>query len=152
MRHRTVLKRASILIIALLWPWFSRRTGSIQESAVFMAIPCSPHGMVLQLKATIFWFIFSEGNSRPAQVTSRILEEIYPDITALYDYEPDSKVSVVLNDRLDYAKRRQPSSSTIKLKYGCRSLDSPLRGSHNWLRLKLWLPMNLCISYRFRLP
>ncbi|KPP97029.1 MAG: Periplasmic component of the Tol biopolymer transport system [Bacteroidetes bacterium HLUCCA01] len=131
MRHRTVLKRASILIIALL----------CLGSAVVQAQFRNPqfYGYPMQhmewftIESDHFLVHFQEGNSRPAQVTSRILEEIYPDITALYDYEPDSKVSVVLNDRLDYANGAAFFLDN-KIEIWLPSLDSPLRGSHNWLR------------------
>src|SRR5690606_34585642 len=55
------------------------------------------------IESTHFSIHFQTGNSRPAQVISRIAEEVYPEITELYQYEPDSKISIVLNDRLDYS-------------------------------------------------
>lgn len=76
---------------------------------------------------------FQEGNSRPAQVTSRIAEEIYPDVTALYDHEPDTKISIVLNDRLDYANGAAFFLDN-KIEIWLPALDSPLRGTHDWLR------------------
>lgn len=85
------------------------------------------------IESTHFLVHFQEGNSRPAQITSRILEEIYPDVTALYEYEPDTKISVVLNDRLDFANGAAFFLDN-KIEIWLPSLDSPLRGSHNWLR------------------
>jgi Tol biopolymer transport system component len=76
---------------------------------------------------------FQAGNSRPAKIISRIAEEIYPDVTALYDYEPDTKISIVLNDRLDYANGAAFFLDN-KIEIWLPALDSPLRGTHNWLR------------------
>lgn len=50
-----------------------------------------------------FMVHFQEGNSRSAQVVSRIAEEIYDPITELYQHKPDSKVNIVLKDREDYS-------------------------------------------------
>lgn len=80
-----------------------------------------------------FLIHFQQGNSRPAQVISRIAEEIYPDITQLYQYEPDSKISIVLNDRLDYSNGAAFFLDN-KIEIWLPALDSPLRGTHDWLR------------------
>lgn len=85
------------------------------------------------IESTHFLVHFQEGNSRPAKVTSLILEEIYPTVTELYQYEPDTKISVVLNDRLDFANGAAFFLDN-KIEIWLPSLDSPLRGSHNWLR------------------
>ncbi len=76
---------------------------------------------------------FQEGNSRPAQVISRIAEEVYPAVTELYQYEPDSKISIVLNDRLDYSNGAAFFFDN-KIEIWLPALDSPLRGTHDWLR------------------
>jgi Tol biopolymer transport system component len=85
------------------------------------------------IESNHFLVHFQEGNSRPAQVISRIAEEIYPDVTNLYEYEPDSKISIVLNDRLDYSNGAAYFFDN-KIEIWLPSLDSPLRGSHDWLR------------------
>lgn len=76
---------------------------------------------------------FQEGNSRSAQVTSRIAEEVYSPITELYQYEPDEKVSIVLKDREDYSNGAAYFFDN-KIDIWLPALDSPLRGTHNWLR------------------
>src|SRR5690606_39734870 len=38
------------------------------------------------------------GSSRTAQVVARIAEDIYGPITSLYEYEPDTKVAIILKD------------------------------------------------------
>lgn len=76
---------------------------------------------------------FQEGNSRPAQVASRIAEEIYTPITELYDYEPDQKISLLIIDRLDYSNGAAFFYDN-KIEIWLPSLDTPLRGTHSWLR------------------
>ncbi|MFN1834611.1 hypothetical protein AB2B38_005060 [Balneola sp. MJW-20] len=76
---------------------------------------------------------FQEGNSRSAQVVSRISEEIFGPITELYEYEPDEKVSIVLKDREDYSNGAAYFFDN-KIDIWLPALNTPLRGSHNWLR------------------
>ena len=76
---------------------------------------------------------FQEGSSRPAQVASRIAEEVYGPITELYDHEPDHKVSLLIIDRLDYSNGAAFFYDN-KIEIWLPSLDTPLRGTHNWLR------------------
>ncbi len=74
-----------------------------------------------------------EGSSRTAQVVARIAEEIYGPITALYDHEPDGRVSFVLKDYEDYSNGAAYFFDN-KIEIWAPALDSPLRGDHNWLR------------------
>jgi len=76
---------------------------------------------------------FQEGSSRSAQVVSRISEEIYGPITSLYMYEPDEKVSIVLKDREDYSNGAAYFFDN-KIDIWVPSLDTPLRGTHSWMR------------------
>ncbi|MCP9290631.1 hypothetical protein [Gracilimonas sediminicola] len=76
---------------------------------------------------------FQEGNSRSAQVVSRIAEEIHPPITDLYQYTPDEKVSIVLKDREDYSNGAAYFFDN-KIDIWLPALNTPLRGTHNWLR------------------
>jgi len=85
------------------------------------------------IESAHFLVHFQQGNTRPAQVISRIAEEIYPEITDLYQYEPDSKISIVLNDRLDYSNGAAYFFDN-KIEIWLPALDSPLRGTHDWLR------------------
>lgn len=80
-----------------------------------------------------FLIHFQEGNSRSAKVTARIAEEIYSPITDLYQYEPDEKVSIVLKDRDDYSNGAAYFFDN-KIEIWLPALDTPLRGTHNWLR------------------
>jgi len=80
-----------------------------------------------------FMVHFQEGNSRSAQVTSRIAEEVFSPITELYQYEPEEKVSIILKDREDYSNGAAYFFDN-KIDIWLPALDSPLRGTHNWLR------------------
>jgi Tol biopolymer transport system component len=80
-----------------------------------------------------FMVHFQEGNSRSAQVVSRIAEEIYDPITELYQHEPNSKVNIVLKDREDYSNGAAYFFDN-KIDIWVPSLDTPLRGTHNWMR------------------
>lgn len=87
----------------------------------------------LTLESEHFLIQFQEGNSRTAQVVSRIAEEIYTPITSLYGNKPDSKVSIVLKDREDYSNGAAYFFDN-KIDIWVPALDTPLRGTHNWLR------------------
>ncbi|HCT53500.1 MAG TPA: hypothetical protein DF712_13685, partial [Balneola sp.] len=80
-----------------------------------------------------FLIHFQDGNSRSAKVTARIAEEIYAPITELYQLEPDQKVSIVLKDRDDYSNGAAYFFDN-KIDIWLPALDTPLRGTHNWLR------------------
>ncbi len=76
---------------------------------------------------------YQEGSERSAQVASRVAEEIYEPITSLYNYEPDRKISIVLRDREDYSNGAAFFFDD-KIEIWVPALDTPLRGTHNWMR------------------
>jgi len=76
---------------------------------------------------------FQEGNSRSAQTVSRIAEEVYPEITDLYGKAPEEKTSIVLRDRQDYSNGAAYFFDN-KIDIWVPSLDTPLRGTHDWFR------------------
>lgn len=85
------------------------------------------------LESPHFLVHFQEGNSRSAQVASRIAEEIYPHITELYGEAPGDKTSIVLNDREDYSNGAAYFFDNM-IEIWLPALDSPLRGTHDWMR------------------
>ena len=87
----------------------------------------------LTIESDHFKIHFQEGNSRSAQVVSRIAEEVYKPITELYEHEPNTKVSIVLKDREDYSNGAAYFFDN-KIDIWIPALDTPLRGTHNWLR------------------
>ncbi len=85
------------------------------------------------LESDNFQVHFQEGNDRTARVVARIAEEVYGPITDLYRHKPDSKVSIVLKDREDYSNGAAYFFDN-KIDIWVPALDSPLRGTNNWLR------------------
>tara|TARA_R100001143_G_scaffold63605_1_gene73822 strand:+ start:47226 stop:50402 length:3177 start_codon:yes stop_codon:yes gene_type:complete len=76
---------------------------------------------------------YQEGNSHSAQISIAIADDIYETITNLYSYEPQKKVSIVLRDRQDYSNGAAYFFDD-KIEIWLPSLDTPFRGSHNWLK------------------
>ncbi|TVQ09656.1 MAG: hypothetical protein EA364_13590 [Balneolaceae bacterium] len=111
---------------------FSATVVQAQQNPAFLQYP-NNHLKWYTIESTHFLVHFQEGNSRPAQVISRIAEEVYFDITDLYGHEPDSKVSIVLIDREDYSNGAAYFFDN-KIDIWLPSLDTPLRGTNNWLR------------------
>lgn len=76
---------------------------------------------------------YQEGNYRSALLSSQIAEEIYEPITSLYDHHPRKKVSIIIRDREDYSNGAAFFFDD-KIEIWLPALDTPLRGTHNWLR------------------
>lgn len=80
-----------------------------------------------------FFIHYQEGSETTAGVASLIAQEIYTPITELYEYEPGRKVSIVLRDREDYSNGAAYFFDD-KIDIWIPPLDTPLRGTHQWLR------------------
>ncbi len=76
---------------------------------------------------------YQEGNYRSALFSSQIAEEIYKPITDLYGHHPRKKVSIVIRDREDYSNGAAFFFDD-KIEIWLPALDTPLRGTHHWLR------------------
>ncbi|SMO94874.1 PD40 domain-containing protein [Gracilimonas mengyeensis] len=111
---------------------FSSQPVSAQTDIEFYDYPQN-HLDWFTIESENFLIHFQEGNSRSAQVVSRVAEEIYGPITSLYEYTPDEKVSIVLKDREDYSNGAAYFFDN-KIDIWLPALDTPLRGTHNWLR------------------
>lgn len=85
------------------------------------------------IEGEYFLVHYQEGSERSAQVASKVAEEIYEPITTLYGLEPDRKVSIVLRDRVDYSNGAALFFDD-KIEIWVPALDTPLRGTHNWMR------------------
>jgi len=121
-----------ILIAAFFIALIFGNAGRAQTDPSFYDYPHN-HLNWYTLSSEHFEVHFQEGNSRSAQVVSRIAEEIYGPITGLYDYEPDTKVDIVLKDRQDFSNGAAYFFDN-KIDIWLPALDTPLRGTHNWLR------------------
>ena len=120
-----------VLALTLLF-FFAPVATQAQTDPEFYDYPYN-HLSWFSIESEHFIVHFQEGNSRSAKVVSRIAEEIYAPITDLYQYEPDTKVSIVLKDREDYSNGAAYFFDN-KIDIWVPSLDTPLRGSHNWMR------------------
>ena len=76
---------------------------------------------------------FHQGAERSAREIAAIAEEVYGPITALYQHEPDSKVSLVIRDHDDYSNGAAYFYDN-KIELWAPALDFELRGTHSWLR------------------
>lgn len=85
------------------------------------------------LEGDHFMVHYQEGNYNSAQISISIADDIYKSITDLYSYEPKKKVSIVLRDREDYSNGAAYFFDD-KIEIWLPSLDTPFRGTHNWLR------------------
>nr|WP_245212718.1 hypothetical protein [Rhodohalobacter sp. SW132] len=108
--------------------------GSVQAqiSPQFLDYPQN-HLPWFTIESDHFEVHYQEGSERTAQVTSKIAEEVYEPITSLYGLEPRRKVSIVLRDREDYSNGAAFFFDD-KIEIWVPALDTPLRGTHNWLR------------------
>ena len=80
-----------------------------------------------------FMVHYQNGNNYSAQVIIAIADEIYEPITELYSYHPKKKVSIILRDREDFSNGAAYFFDD-KIEIWLPSLDTPFRGTHNWLR------------------
>lgn len=126
MKHFTRIVLFCVLIFVQIPVLFA------QISPQFYSFPYN-HLNWYTIESEHFLVHFQEGNSRPAQVTSRIAEEIYAPVTRMYEYEPDQKINIVLIDRFDFSNGAAYFYDN-KIEIWLPSLDTPLRGTHNWLR------------------
>jgi Tol biopolymer transport system component len=85
------------------------------------------------LETDHFFVHYHEGAERTARTVAKIAEEVYGPVTTLYDHEPDSKVSFVIKDYDDYSNGAAYFFDN-KIEIWASSLDTDLRGTHNWLR------------------
>jgi Tol biopolymer transport system component len=80
-----------------------------------------------------FYVHYHNGAERTANSVADICEEIYGPITSLYNYEPNDKVSFIVNDESDLSNGATDYYGN-RIEIEAASLDFDLRGTHNWLR------------------
>ncbi len=128
--------RNRILHIALLlvvWGWCScLNTAFGQQLSPSQFNYPNNHLSWYTIESDHFNIHFQEGNNRSAQTTARIAETIYPQITDLYNLEPDTKTNIVLKDRRDYSNGAAYFFDN-QIDIWVSSLNTPLRGTHDWL-------------------
>ena len=76
---------------------------------------------------------FHKGTENSAREASFIAEYIYPYVTNLYDFEPDSKVEIIIKDVDDYSNGSAYYYDNM-IEIWAKPLDYDLRGSHRWMQ------------------
>lgn len=105
---------------------------SAQQNPAFIQYPHN-HLDWYTIESEYFLVHFQEGNDRPARVISRIAEEVWEEVTEFYGHKADTKISIVLNDREDYSNGAAYFFDN-KIEIWLPSLDTPFRGTTDWLR------------------
>ncbi len=111
---------------------FSYHYGFSQVSPSEIGFPYN-HLSWYTIEGDHFLIHYQDGSEKTAATASLIANQIYQPITNLYDYEPERKVSIVLRDRQDYANGAAYFFDD-KIDIWIPPLDTPLRGTHQWLR------------------
>jgi Tol biopolymer transport system component len=128
----TRLTVINFLFLSLFMMLFVYQPVTAQQSPLYYDYPHN-HLPWFTIESEHILVHYQEGSSRTAQVASRIAEEIYTPVTALYDTEPRNKISIVLRDREDLSNGAAFFFDD-KIEIWVPALDTPLRGTHNWLR------------------
>ena len=126
--HITLILIAGILI-------FVGKSDKLSAQSVDPSLLVYPNNHLkwFTLTSDNFEVHFQEGNDRTARIVIRIAEEVYNPITELYRFKPNTKVSIVLKDREDYSNGAAYFFDN-KIDIWVPALDSPLRGTSNWMR------------------
>ncbi|MCX7834152.1 MAG: biopolymer transporter Tol [Ignavibacteria bacterium] len=80
-----------------------------------------------------FNITFHKGTERSAKLTAKIAEEIYAPVTSLYNYKPDTKTNIIVNDLSDISNGATDFFNN-RIEIFSSALDFEFRGTHNWLR------------------
>ncbi|MCC6476959.1 PD40 domain-containing protein, partial [bacterium] len=76
---------------------------------------------------------YVKGLEDVASLAAQIAEEIHDPLCEVYDYRPDTKVSLIFSDEDDIANAGSYFQSN-KIKFFATSMNWDFRGTHNWLR------------------
>lgn len=127
--------RKHIIRIFTLWLLLLGLSVGLIQAQVSPQFYDYPHNHLpwYTIESDHFYIHYQEGSDRPAQVASKIAEEIYEPVTSLYGYAPDKKVSIILRDREDYSNGAAYFFDN-KIEIWVPALDTPLRGTHSWMR------------------
>ncbi len=85
------------------------------------------------IETTHFFVHYHDGARRTGETVAKIAEDIYGPVTALYNHEPDQKVSFIIRD-VDDISNGAAYFYDNKIELYAPSMDFDLRGTHNWLR------------------
>ena len=85
------------------------------------------------LESEHFKVHFHESTERSAREAIEVAEYVYPHITKLYDFEPDSKTEIIIKDVDDYSNGSAYYHDNM-IEIWAKPLDYDLRGSHRWMQ------------------
>ena len=80
-----------------------------------------------------FQIHFYDGTESTAREGAYVAEQIFPHVTALYDYEPQTKTDIIFTDVDDFSNGAAYYYDN-KIIIWASPLDFELRGSHRWLQ------------------
>ncbi len=80
-----------------------------------------------------FIIFYSDGLEDVATLGAKVAEEIHEPLCELYQYRPDTKVSLIFSDNDDIANAASYFQSN-KIHFYSTSMAWDFRGTHNWLR------------------
>lgn len=132
MKYSVTISKVITFSLAACFAVLFTQPVNAQTSPQFYDYPHN-HLPWFTIESEHFLVHYQEGSSRTAQVASKIAEEIYEPVTSLYGLEPRRKVSIVLRDREDYSNGAAFFFDD-KIEIWVPALDTPLRGTHNWMR------------------
>lgn len=87
----------------------------------------------LSFETEHFIILHTEGLEDVADLGAKIAEEIHEPLCKMYNYRPDTKVSLIFQDTDDIANAASYFQSN-KIKFWVTSMNWDFRGTHNWLR------------------
>ena len=80
-----------------------------------------------------FIICFHNETERSAKEAALVAESVYDDITKLYDFEPNTKTTIIIKDVDDYSNGAAYYYDN-KIIIWAKPLDYDLRGSHRWIQ------------------
>ncbi|MBX7046181.1 MAG: biopolymer transporter Tol [Ignavibacteria bacterium] len=104
-----------------------------KQSSIFAQFEPHPELDWFTIETPHFFILYHSGTERTASTIAKIAEEVYGPITALYKYQPEDKITFVVNDVSDIANGATDYYGN-RIEIFASALDYDLRGTHNWLR------------------
>ena len=92
-----------------------------------------PESKWMSFETEHFFIYYTEGLEDVAALGAKVAEEIHEPLCTLYDYRPDTRVSLIFTDHDDIANAASYFQSN-KIHFYATSMAWDFRGTHNWLR------------------
>ncbi len=92
-----------------------------------------PESKWMSFETEHFFIYYTEGLEDVAALAAKVAGDIHEPLCTLYDYRPDTKVSLIFTDNDDIANAASYFQSN-KIHFYATSMAWDFRGTHNWLR------------------